>query len=154
MVRVGGGWVDLDSYLREYIGKREAGRRRRSGSVEPIHREDFEFLEIDEPPVGGTTFGRRNVTTPGGVRATTPLGERMTPPVGSGGRSVSSLGVYHSPPRAGGRNSSMECRRSVSPGLISPGLEEISGPGSVGSNGSIGRSAGGAVTRRMYVRRK
>jgi hypothetical protein len=114
MVRVGGGWVDLDSYLIEYIGK----RRRTSSNVEV---NDYEFLEVE------------------------------------GGRSVSALGVYSSPPRGGGRNSgrmsAMEIRRSVSPmelrRSVSPCFTE-DGNSSVGF-GSIGRAGG---TRRMFVRRK
>ena len=104
MVRVGGGWVELDQYLREYIGKRESTHRRRSGSVEPLSPEmGYEFLEVDE---------RR--------------------------RCVSSLGMHSSPPRGGGRNSSLEVRRSVS-----PFGDEMGGIVTVGTG-----------TRRVYVRRK
>ena len=123
MVRVGGGWVDLDQYLSEYIGKRESTHRRRSGSVEPLStaqmREElgFEFVEVEE---------RRGL--------------------GGGMRSTSSLGVYHSsPPRGvgGGRNSSLEVRRSVSP---------FGGQGFQGEDGSPIGVVGG--TRRVFVRRK
>lgn len=86
MVRVGGGWVDLEQYLVEYVGKREY--RRRSGSVEPM-AESYEVVDLDE---------RRNVSNP----------VVLTPE----GRTVSSLGFHSSP---SGRISAMEFRRSVSP---------------------------------------
>ena len=112
MVRVGGGWVDLEQYLREYIGKREY--RRRSGSIASSVGE-YEFVDLDGEQ------GRRSVTPGVG---------------GSGGRASSSLGAYSSPPRSGtgGRVSSLDLRRSVSP----IGLDE---------KASVG-------PRRMYVRRK
>ena len=128
MVRVGGGWVDLEQYLREYIGKRGgSGGRRRSGSVaSSTGGGEFEFLDLDAGE--GQGQGRRSVT-PGLV----------------GGRATSSLGVYSSPPRnvsagasGSGRMSSLDLRRSVSP----MGLEEGMG------------KASGSSTRRMFVRRK
>jgi Growth-Arrest-Specific Protein 2 Domain len=89
MVRVGGGWVDLDSYLREYIGKRESSYRRRSGSVEPLQQQ------------------------PGSPLLSVELVELEV-----GARSVSSLGVRNENTGEGsasGRRSALEVRRSVSP---------------------------------------
>ena len=202
MVRVGGGWVDLDQYLREYIGKREVSNRRRSGSVEPQVQqqqqqqspksplvrdispssspsvfvscsdvngsirshglrelspgiEGYEFLDIEERG----QFGRR-VSTPiqnkGSPQsyvntAIQNLQNRAGTPVyrAGEGRCVSSLGIRESPPRQGGRNSSFEIRRSVS-----PGFEEEFGSGSSGG-GIAGVAIGrGSVTRRVFVRRK
>jgi hypothetical protein len=156
MVRVGGGWVDLEKYLVEYIGK-----RRRTGG------EDFEILELDyssgnfggavkrgersvsslgvysSPPTGGgrsSSLGVRG-SPPGGRNSslgfqTTGLGVRSSPP---GGR-TSSLGIRNVSPAVGERSSSGEVRRSVSPAV-----------GEWNGSGSIGRAGG---TRRMFVRRK
>ena len=125
MVRVGGGWVDLDSYLREYVCKRREYRRR-SGSA--ASGTDFEFFEVAE--------GGRTVSSPVGLNS-------------SGSRAGSSLGVRGSPPRNGnGRISAMELRRSVSPAFSTGGDSEFCGNG----NGTVGRSGGG--TRRVFVRRK
>jgi Growth-Arrest-Specific Protein 2 Domain len=70
MVRVGGGWVDLDQYLREYIGRR--GDRRQS--------EEYEFLEVE---------GRRMVSSPivgdGLRRSVSPFGSEDGGLAGFGG---------------------------------------------------------------------
>jgi len=131
MVRVGGGWVDLEHYLVEYIGK----HRRRSGSTEP-----------------NSATSKRNASSSASAYGSSPrmdayeFLELDDSPMSSGGqRSVSSLGVpYGSPPRGSGRHSSLEMR-SVTPEI-----------GNAGANpaGSIGRAAGGGYIRRMYVRRK
>lgn len=110
MVRVGGGWVDLDQYLREYIGKREY--RRRSGSVASSATGDvgFELFEFEEHGSG--------------------IGSKKGTP--TQGRATSALGVYPSPPRGSGRVSALDLRRSVSPGIEEGG----SMTGSIGrSNG-------------------
>jgi len=124
MVRVGGGWVDLEQYLREYIGKRRGGRRR-SGSVASSSTGgggEYEFLDLD------SVEGRSG--TPGSGRAT------------------SSLGVYSSPPRsasvtgnASGRISSMDLRRSVSP----MGFAD---------DGTVGKVSGGSTRRMFVRRKQ
>ena len=104
MVRVGGGWVDLEQYLKEYVGKREY--RRRSGSATSSHGGEYEILEWNEG-------GKRNVSTP-------PTMQMMM-----GTRSSSSLGIHHTSPPRGGRVSALEFRRSVSPGISEDGTGSI-----------------------------
>jgi hypothetical protein len=114
--------------------------------------EGYEFLDIEERG----QFGRR-VSTP--IQRTSPQSyvtstiqnlqnHRAGTPVyrAGDGRCVSSLGIRESPPRQGGRNTSFEMRRSVS-----PGLEEGGGGGAGNIGVGIGR---GSVTRRVFVRRK
>lgn len=113
MVRVGGGWVDLEQYLKEYVGKREYRRRSGSTTSSPGIGE-YELLGLDDPPMG-----------------------RMgsTPPT-LGMRAASSLGTYSSPPRGSGRVSALEFRRSVSP-AGGGGFED--GHGSIGRAGGTRR---------------
>jgi hypothetical protein len=114
MVRVGGGWVDLEQYLKEYVGKREY--RRRSGSTTSNRGiGEYEVLELDDQPKG-----RMGSTPPS-------LGMRAT----------SSLGTYSSPPRGSGRVSALEFRRSASPAGFSGGFED--GHGSIGRAGGTRR---------------
>lgn len=201
MVRVGGGWVDLDQYLREYIGKREVSNRRRSGSVDPMHHqqqqqsprspqgqhnspptrkqspparngspgegpglyirpqssvayyretslspgiEGYEFLDVEEKG----QFGRR-VSTPLQHRTQVPPGTQTAGQATAEGRCVSSLGIggYSPPPGQGGRNSSFEIRRSVS-----PCFSDFEGGMAAAGGGAGGRH--GSVARRVFVRRK
>ena len=114
MVRVGGGWVDLEHYLKEYVGKREY--RRSSGSVTSSPGiGEFAVLDLDE--------GRGRIGS--------------TPPSLGGMRAASSLGLYSSPPRGSGRASALEFRRSVSPAAGGGGFED--GHGSIGRAGGTRR---------------
>ena len=112
MVRVGGGWVDLEQYLKEYVGKREY--RRRSGSVTSSPGiGEYEVLDLDDQ-----LKGRMGSTPPS-----------------LGMRAASSLGTYSSPPRGSGRVSALEFR-SVSPAAAG-GFEDAHG--SIGRAGGTRR---------------
>jgi len=109
---VGGGWVDLEQYLKEYVGKREY--RRRSGSVTSSPGiGEYEVLDLDDQ-----LKGRMGSTPPS-----------------LGMRAASSLGTYSSPPRGSGRVSALEFR-SVSPAAAAA-FED--GHGSIGRAGGTRR---------------